>query len=143
MDANLRLSLLQVLGSVIREADLPISASTFYSDYLIPNRPINTIIDIRKSSFRKLTKFLKYYEKTGLLKTKERGGVLYVTEVQKNHPELSSYTPYQTVKNSEEASLDNPSLPLVEDRPKHTRSMRLLYRYPPNANLLFSSLGIS
>jgi translation initiation factor 2D len=142
-DANLRLALLQVLGSVIVDADLPISASIFYSDYLIPNRPINTIVDIRKSSFRKLTKFLKHYEKAGLLKTKERSGVLYVTEIQRNHPELTSYTPHQTVRNSEEPSIGNSSLPLVEDRPKHTRTMRLLYRFPSNANLLFSSSGIS
>lgn len=73
---------------------LPLSGSTLYSSHMIPNRPKGTMLDIKKSSHKKLTKFLKAVEKKGVLKVKEmKGGETLVMAIYRNHPELQAFVP--------------------------------------------------
>lgn len=95
----------------------PLSSSTFYSTFLLPSRPITyppivirplknpkskpsfpprtkfdqrkvgKEVDIKKSSSKKLAKFLKGLEKDGWIKTKERSGEVLILEVNFEHQE--------------------------------------------------------
>ncbi|TPX30413.1 hypothetical protein SmJEL517_g06012 [Synchytrium microbalum] len=71
----------------------PISASQLYSGYILPSRRAGTSIDIKGSTFKKLAKFLKKYEKAGLLKTKEVRGELMITSVAQDHKDVLSLVP--------------------------------------------------
>jgi translation initiation factor 2D len=79
---------------------LPISASSLYSAYIMPCRPtdVGTEIDIKKSSWKKLQKFLKAMEKAGLLKTKEQRGETMLISVNYSHPSLQDLHKYKTME---------------------------------------------
>lgn len=79
---------------------LPLSASSLYSAYIMPCRPIDVgaEVDIKKSSWKKLQKFLKAMEKSGLLKTKEQRGETMLISVNWSHPSLQEVRKYKTME---------------------------------------------
>ncbi|KAL5039145.1 hypothetical protein BDV3_002541 [Batrachochytrium dendrobatidis] len=64
---------------------LPISGSTFYSNYVLPSREWGTTLDIKKTSFKKLSKYYKTIEKEGMIKTKEQAGEIRITFINFSH----------------------------------------------------------
>ncbi|KAI7906394.1 uncharacterized protein BX663DRAFT_427508 [Cokeromyces recurvatus] len=104
IDEWLKKSLYQALIYKIKAENistiLPISASSFYSAYIMPCRPadIGTEVDIKKSSWKKLQKFLKTMEKSGLLKTKEQRGETMIISVNYSHPNLQEVNKYKTME---------------------------------------------
>jgi len=93
VDLFLQEALLQVLKHKISEGNakelLPMNASTLYSSYVLPNRARGRAAeaDIKKSSWKKLAKWLKASEKQGLIKCKEIKGELFLLSVNWNHPQ--------------------------------------------------------
>lgn len=93
VDEILKKSLLQALLYKLKpenaQTQLPMSASVLYSSYILPSRPadIGEEADIKRSSWKKMQKFLKTMEKADLLKIKEQRGEVVVTSVDWNHPE--------------------------------------------------------
>ena len=81
---------------------LPLSASSFYSAYIMPCRPLDVgaEIDIKKSSWKKLQKFLKAMDKAGLLKTKEQRGETMVISINYSHPGLQDLRKYKTMESA-------------------------------------------
>lgn len=93
VDQALSEALLQVLKFKITEANskelLPMNASTLYSSYVLPNRSCGRAAeaDIKKSSWKKLAKWLKAVEKQDQIKCKEIKGELFLLGVSWNHPQ--------------------------------------------------------
>ncbi|KAG0700484.1 hypothetical protein DFH29DRAFT_931661 [Suillus ampliporus] len=95
------------LSSNTQTSALPMSASTFYSTYILPSRPaqspsqptISTPIDIKHSSHKSLAYFLKSAEKQGLLKLKEIKSELMVFSVAAAHADVVAHRPYLSLKN--------------------------------------------
>lgn len=104
IDEWLKKSLYQALVYKIKAENastvLPISASSLYSAYIMPCRPVEagTEVDIKKSSWKKLQKFLKTMEKAGLLKTKEQRGETMLISVNYSHPSLQDLKKYKTME---------------------------------------------
>ncbi|KAJ3012628.1 UNVERIFIED_CONTAM: hypothetical protein HDU68_001100 [Siphonaria sp. JEL0065] len=69
----------------------PLSATTLYSQHMLPILPPDSAADVKQSTHKKLQKFLKVMEKKGYLKVKERqqGGELVIVAVYRNHPEVA------------------------------------------------------
>ncbi|KAG0326656.1 hypothetical protein BGZ99_009238 [Dissophora globulifera] len=103
VDHYLQEALLQVLKFEITEREakelLPLNASTLYSSYILPNRAPGRAAeaDIKKSSWKKLTKWLKTAEKQGLIKCKEIKGDLFLQGVTWGHPQLDVFRGHKTV----------------------------------------------
>lgn len=85
MDKLIKTSLLNCLVGKVDDSVIPISASTLYSSMMIPARPIGTMVDIKRSSYKKLSKFLQFCEKSGLLTCKIKNGELFVTSINRKH----------------------------------------------------------
>ncbi|CAN0207095.1 unnamed protein product, partial [Ectocarpus fasciculatus] len=51
----------------LKDAQLPMLVSTFYSSVLLPSRPPGTSIDVKKTSYRKISNFLQEMEGRGLV----------------------------------------------------------------------------
>lgn len=51
----------------LKDAQLPMLVSTFYSSVLLPSRPPGTSIDVKKTSYRKISNFLQEMERRGLV----------------------------------------------------------------------------
>lgn len=106
----LRLSTLQAIHtllSALPPASFPIPSSLLYSSYILPCRPayvssLGTTINIKNSSHRSLTSFLKTLEKEGLLKLKDLRGDLNILSVQPKHSEVLQHEAYKTISDVEE-----------------------------------------
>ncbi|KAJ3256509.1 Eukaryotic translation initiation factor 2D [Boothiomyces macroporosus] len=112
------------LTSIIKLEDnqFPMTSTIFYSNHMLPNRPEGSTLDIKKSSFKKLTKLLKSMEKKGLIKTKEKNGELFVMSVCRNHPLIAGKEPPKEKK-------------IVKQENKHTVKYQELYKLPSNGPL--------
>lgn len=76
IDHAFKRALMQSLFKISKSPiDLPIPSSTFMSEYVLNNLPIyHPSVTIKKTSWKKASKFLKMMEKEKLLKVKEKGG---------------------------------------------------------------------
>ncbi|KAJ2076676.1 hypothetical protein H4R24_005568 [Coemansia sp. RSA 988] len=99
MDLLMMTALKQVMTTVLDERNatdlLPMNSSTLYSGYLVPNGPQGFEIDVKKSTYKKLSKFLKASEKHGLVKLKDICGDTHVKAFNWGHADLTQYQPYK------------------------------------------------
>ncbi|KAJ2146700.1 hypothetical protein EV180_003161 [Coemansia sp. RSA 518] len=141
MDALLMTSLKQVMATVLDKKhmgeQLPIAASTLFSTYMLPNAPRNAELDVKKSSYKKLAKFLKAMEKHGLLGLKDIRGEMHIKSLNWTHADLRTYTPYSVkhVVKEEQA-------PAVEKTQKGNMiELEELLRVPPALRPLFDDVN--
>ncbi|KAI9136299.1 hypothetical protein BKA69DRAFT_1129219 [Paraphysoderma sedebokerense] len=111
MDLLLKLSLLHAIKFKIPDSaeNFPISSSVMYSTYMIPSRIVGTTLDLKKSSYKKLAKFLKAMEKQNLLKLKDTKTDVVVVSVNRSHNEIVSFQPRKTAEDSESVKSNSAS----------------------------------
>lgn len=59
VDALLDKCLLQAFYTTLKDKDLPIAGSTLWANHVLPCRPAGIVLDIKKSSHKKLSKWLQ------------------------------------------------------------------------------------
>ncbi|KAG0371062.1 hypothetical protein BC939DRAFT_421334 [Gamsiella multidivaricata] len=137
VDKYLHEALLYVLKFKITEAVakelLPMNASTFYSSYVLPNRACGKAAeaDIKKSSWKKLAKWLKTVEKQDLIKCKDVKGELILLSVNWSHPELKSFKGHRTVEQqaARQAKIEAAGTQASSD----AKGLEVLEAYRPNS----------
>ncbi|XP_043189873.1 eukaryotic translation initiation factor 2D-like isoform X1 [Amphibalanus amphitrite] len=80
----------QAWRTTAKRIELPVLVSNFYAQHMQPNsqRPL----DVKKSSYKKISKFLEKMQKDGLVQVKELSkGVQSIVSVRLDHPEIRSY----------------------------------------------------
>jgi translation initiation factor 2D len=97
-----------------KPATFPLSASSLYSSYILHSRPASppshATVEIKKSSFKKLDRFVKQAVKKGYLAAKElkKGtGEWIVTSVEGRHPDAEKVPRYKTVAEAAAAAGGN------------------------------------
>ena len=75
------------------EVPLPMDASKFYMECVVPARPPGTTLDVKATSYKKLGGFLKAMAKQKLIKIKDQRGVILLAEVDRSHELLRSFQP--------------------------------------------------
>ncbi|KAI7826787.1 hypothetical protein BX661DRAFT_183471 [Kickxella alabastrina] len=99
MDGLLMEVLKQIMATVLDANHatglLPINASTVYSNYMVPNAPRGKEVDIKRSSYKKLAKFLKAAEKHGLIKLKDIRGETHIKSFDWAHRDMATFQPYK------------------------------------------------
>jgi len=101
MDALLDRCFLQAAKCLIQDRHLPMEASKLFNDFILPSRPTNTtVIDWKKSSYKKLGAFMKSLSKRKLCKLKEGKGQLQVITINRNHPDYLSFIPHENSNNN-------------------------------------------
>ncbi|KAL5982835.1 hypothetical protein ACLOJK_016912 [Asimina triloba] len=68
VDSLLEKCLLQALHSTVKDKDLPIPGSSLWSNHILPCRPSGVTLDVKKSSHKKLSKWLQSKSSSGLVK---------------------------------------------------------------------------
>jgi translation initiation factor 2D len=93
MDALLDTCLLQALRTRVKDKDLPLACGALLTTHLLPSRPAGTHVDLKQSSYKKLSKFLQAKAADGLLTLREdkRTGDLLITGVNRRHPMLAGH----------------------------------------------------
>jgi translation initiation factor 2D len=90
MDALLEAAAIGGLKS-LKNADLPIMTSDFYSKYMLPHRPDGVVFDFKKSKFKKLSKLLDKLEKDKMLTQKQIRKQEHITAVNRTHQAIAAF----------------------------------------------------
>uniref|UniRef100_A0A7N6BEY5 Eukaryotic translation initiation factor 2D n=1 Tax=Anabas testudineus TaxID=64144 RepID=A0A7N6BEY5_ANATE len=98
MDALLLQCFLHALKSKVKKSELPLLTSTFLRNHMFSCCPSGKQLDIKKSSYKKLSKFLQTMEQQhNLVRVKElTKGVESIVEVDWKNPELRSFNVPET-----------------------------------------------
>ncbi|KAF9512452.1 hypothetical protein BS47DRAFT_1464083 [Hydnum rufescens UP504] len=137
-DAILRKALIQAITKIIKlsSSTFPMSSSTFYSAHILPSRPASSEKGpssselVKRSSYKKVSKFLQAVEKEGLLKLKDFKGDLNILSVNATHQDVIMHRSFKTVgdvetmeSRSREAELPVQHMTIVELYKPHTQSL--------------------
>ncbi|KAL8110128.1 uncharacterized protein LOC141672571 [Apium graveolens] len=95
VDTLLDKCLLQALHTTVKDKDLPMPGSTLWSNHVLPCRPEGITLDIKKSSYKKLSKWLQSKSSTGLISVKEDKHKKETTlvAVNRKHADYTSFKP--------------------------------------------------
>ena len=101
---------LQALKTTAKKLELPLLTSTFFRQHMLPACPteIGGPIDLKKSSYKKLNKFLlKMIEEEIITVKEQKKGVEVITEVNYNHDKILSYRPVKLESTGEAKKMEN------------------------------------
>eukprot|EP00079_Xenopus_tropicalis_P022271 XP_012814109.1 PREDICTED: eukaryotic translation initiation factor 2D isoform X3 [Xenopus tropicalis] len=99
MDSLLHQCFFHALKHKVKKSDLPLLTSTFLRNYLFACCPEGQQVDIKKSSYKKLTKFLQTMQQRKVLQVKELNkGVESIVEIDWKHPEKGDLLTHSDVR---------------------------------------------
>uniref|UniRef100_A0A2P2KQU3 SUI1 domain-containing protein n=3 Tax=Rhizophora mucronata TaxID=61149 RepID=A0A2P2KQU3_RHIMU len=140
VDTCLDYCLLQALHTTVKDKDLPMPGSTLWSNHVLPCRPLGTMLDIKKSSHKKLSKWLQAKSSTGLITVKEdkykKETMLF--SVNRGHPDYLSFKP----EKRQEQKVDQPGgQSISENQSQKAFDVTAIYKTSVHVNPIFASVG--
>ncbi|XP_032949642.1 eukaryotic translation initiation factor 2D isoform X1 [Rhinolophus ferrumequinum] len=139
MDALLQRCFLHALKCRIKKADLPLLTSTLFGSHMFScwyGSPEGRQLDIKKSSYKKLSKFLQHMQQEQIIQVKELSkGVESIVAVDWKHLRITSFVipePSPTSQTIQEGS---------REQPYHPPDIKPLYCVPASMTLLFQESG--
>jgi translation initiation factor 2D len=92
VDSLLYQCFLYALKTSARKAELPLLTSAFFRNHMVRCCPKGSVLDVKKSSYKKLSKFLASMQKQGFIEVKElTKGVESVVSINQDHLELRMF----------------------------------------------------
>ncbi|KAI4984330.1 hypothetical protein ZWY2020_057649 [Hordeum vulgare] len=93
IDYLLDICLLQALHTNVKDKDLPIRGSILLSNHILPCRPLGVTLDIKKSSHKKLSKWLQSKSSSSLISTKEdkHKKEVILVGISRKHPDYTAF----------------------------------------------------
>ncbi|XP_010137793.1 PREDICTED: eukaryotic translation initiation factor 2D [Buceros rhinoceros silvestris] len=92
MDALFNQCFFHALKCKVKKSDLPLLASTFLRSHMFSCCPAGQQLDIKKSSYKKFSKFLQCMQHQKVLQVKELNkGVESIVEVDWKHPDIKAF----------------------------------------------------
>ncbi|KAI3984578.1 hypothetical protein MKX01_040455 [Papaver californicum] len=142
VDALLDKCLLQALHTTVKDKDLPIPGSTLWSNHVLPCRPTGVTLDIKKSSHKKLSKWLQSKSSIGLISSKEDKHKKEVMLLAVNHKH-SDYTSFKPEKLQPEMVAHNSVSTASEGQPQRpTLEVVEIYKSSVHVNPILGALGV-
>ncbi|KAK4570671.1 hypothetical protein RGQ29_029498 [Quercus rubra] len=140
VDALLDKCLLQALHTTIKDKDLPMPGSTLWANHVLPCRPSGITLDIKKSSHKKLSKWLQAKSSIGLISVKEdkyKKEVMLLS-VNRNNVEYSSFKPEKRQVEKNDQISDHAA---NESRSNKVLDVAEIYKPSVHVNPIFASVG--
>uniref|UniRef100_A0A1B6CUD5 Uncharacterized protein n=1 Tax=Clastoptera arizonana TaxID=38151 RepID=A0A1B6CUD5_9HEMI len=108
MDELILNSFLKTLKTTTKKTDLPLLTSNFYKLHMIASCPPSLIIDLKKSSYKKLSKFLDKMVDLGIIKIQTvTKGVLSISEINFEHDLIKQFEdPWSNYENPDKSIVD-------------------------------------
>uniref|UniRef100_A0A452TCN7 Eukaryotic translation initiation factor 2D n=1 Tax=Ursus maritimus TaxID=29073 RepID=A0A452TCN7_URSMA len=136
MDELLQRCFLHALKCQVKKADLPLLTSTFLGSHMFSCCPAGQQLDIKRSSYKKLSKFLQQMQQEQIIQVEELSrGVESIVAVDWKHPRITSFVipePSPTSQTIQEGS---------REQPYHPPDIKPLYCVPASMTLLFQESG--
>ncbi|KAJ8679495.1 hypothetical protein QAD02_015282 [Eretmocerus hayati] len=92
MDKLLEYCFLKACKTSLKKGDLPMITSTFFKNHVIVACPPGSTVDVKKSSYKKLSVFLASMREKGLIETLVLKGVESLLSVKYDHPLMKNLT---------------------------------------------------
>ncbi|XP_077231685.1 eukaryotic translation initiation factor SUI1 family protein isoform X2 [Tasmannia lanceolata] len=141
MDDLLDKCLLQALHTTVNDKDLPMPGSTLWSGHVLPCRPPGITLDVKKSSHKKLAKWLQSKSSAGLISTKDdkHKKEVVLLAVNRNHPDYKSFRPER--RRPETIDQNKDSATNEGRQPKSQLEVVEIYKPSTHVNPIFISVG--
>nr|XP_041577171.1 eukaryotic translation initiation factor 2D isoform X2 [Taeniopygia guttata] len=92
MDALFNQCFFHALKCKVKKSDLPLLTSTFLGSHMVSCCPAGKQLDIKKSSYKKFSKFLQCMQQQRILQVKELSkGVESIVDVDWKHPDIKAF----------------------------------------------------
>ncbi|KAG8071058.1 hypothetical protein GUJ93_ZPchr0006g41808 [Zizania palustris] len=139
IDSLLEKCLLQALHTSVKDKDLPILGSTLWSNHILPYRPPGVTLDIKKSSHKKLSKWLQSKSSSGLISAKEdkHKREVMLLGVNRGHPDYIAFRPEKKVQELVERH-DNV---IAEGSSTNQLEVAEIYKPSSHVNPIFMAVG--
>ncbi|KPJ01359.1 Eukaryotic translation initiation factor 2D [Papilio xuthus] len=116
MDELLQWCLLSFIKLEGKNLQLPLKTNLLYKNHLMPLCPSHRTLDVKKSSYKKMSKFLEAMQQEGLLEVREvEKGVSAVVAVCAAHPRVRTHRPAPAHSPAPAPDLAAPRPPAVRD----------------------------
>nr|XP_045003335.1 eukaryotic translation initiation factor 2D isoform X2 [Jaculus jaculus] len=136
MDELLQQCFLHALKSRVKKADLPLLTSTLFGSHMFSCCPEGKQLDIKKSSYKKLSKFLQHMQKEQIIEVKELSkGVESIVAVDWRHPKITTFIIPESSLTSKTVQEDS------REQPYHPPDIKPLYCIPASMTQLFQGSG--
>lgn len=141
VDILLDKCLLQALHTTVKDKDLPMPGSTLWSNHVLPCRPAGITLDIKKSSHKKLSKWLQSKSSAGLISTKEDKykKEFILLAVKRGHPEYVAFKPEKRLPEAEDRKHEAPAGEVQQARSQI--EVVEIYKPSTHVNAIFTSIG--
>ncbi|XVF29815.1 hypothetical protein REPUB_Repub16aG0003600 [Reevesia pubescens] len=140
VDSHLDRCLLQALHTTVKDKDLPMPGSTLWSNHVLACRPLGITLDIKKSSHKKLSKWLHAKSSTGLIAIKEdkyKKEAMLIS-VNRGHPDYLLFKPEKrTIEKVDQAG----DCAASECRSQKVLEVVEVYKSSVHVNPIFASVG--
>ncbi|KAK6116717.1 hypothetical protein DH2020_049537 [Rehmannia glutinosa] len=140
VDVLLDKCLLQALHTTVKDKDLPMPGSVLWSGHVLPCRPSGITLDIKKSSYKKLSKWLQSKSANGLISVKEDKYKKETTLsfVNRKHLEYTSFKPEKKKVEKNEQSAKS-----IANEGQSHKLLDVVELYKPSAhvNPIFAAIG--
>ncbi|KAG0467556.1 hypothetical protein HPP92_019136 [Vanilla planifolia] len=140
VDALLDKCLLQALHKTVKDKDLPLPGSLLWSNHVLACRPTGISLDIKKSSYKKLSKWLQSKSSAGLISTKEdkHKKEVILLSVNRAHPDYISFKPD---KQADESIEHKPDSSASDTQAGPQLEVAEIYKSSTNVSPIFSIVG--
>ncbi|XP_074165100.1 eukaryotic translation initiation factor 2D [Sminthopsis crassicaudata] len=136
MDELLLRCFFHALKCRVTKADLPLLTSTFLGSHMFSCCPEGQQLDIKKSSYKKLSKFLQHMVKEQIVTVKELSkGVESIVAVNWKHPRITSFVVPESSPAAQSVQQD------TKEKPYRAPDIKSLYCIPANMTSLFQASG--
>lgn len=125
VDSILKNALIHAISTSLQNAELPMQASTLLSAHVFPNRSSRvepSLTELKNSSYKKATKFLKAMEKDDLLSFKEQKSNVTITRINSSHPLVKQWRGHKTIAAAEKQN-DKRTKQLEEEHSTGTKNV--------------------
>ncbi|XP_019152138.1 PREDICTED: eukaryotic translation initiation factor 2D [Ipomoea nil] len=142
IDVLLDKCLLQALHTTVKEKDLPMPGSTLWSSHVLPCRPSGITLDIKKSSYKKLSKWLQAKASAGWITVKEdkHKKEANLFSVNRKHPDYMCFTPEKKKPEKTGKSINDGS---NEEQSSKLLEVAEIYKPTVYVNPIFAAVGVN
>ncbi|XP_057973359.1 uncharacterized protein LOC131161545 isoform X2 [Malania oleifera] len=139
VDGLLDKCLLQALHTTVKDKDLPMPGSTLWSNHVLSCRPTGITLDIKKSSHKKLSKWLQTKSSAGLISVKEDKykKEMVLLAVNRSHVDYTSFRPEKHQERIDKSS----DCAASEARSHKMLGVEEIYKPSVHVNPIFTSVG--
>ncbi|XP_042457758.1 eukaryotic translation initiation factor 2D-like [Zingiber officinale] len=143
IDALLEKCLLQALHTTVKDKDLPMPGSTLWSNHILPCRPAGVTLDIKRSSHKKLSKWLHSKSSKGLISAKEDKykKEFILLGINRGHSDYMSFKPEKRVQQSNEQKHDSLVSEALGQQTKLQLEVVEVYKPSTHVNSIFTAIG--